>query len=174
MEREIFVGREEEIQQLKDLLKKRSASFVVVKGRRRIGKSRLLDEFSKNKKTYKFTGLPPQKEEAGCPPHTSPSFHPPLIPCPWRNAHRRLSRRASGTFEGIDEVKSQQRQPIAFILNSTPLSTAKCRKLAKAVKSVGDPSQGRGQECPLPPLACARQRMCRRSAYPPRVRATIP
>jgi len=62
MEQEIFVGREEEIQQLKDLLKKRSASFVVVKGRRRIGKSRLLEEFSKNKKTYKITGLPPQKE----------------------------------------------------------------------------------------------------------------
>ena len=62
MEHEIFVGREEEMQQLKDLLKKKSASFVVVKGRRRIGKSRLLEEFSKNKKSYKITGLAPQKE----------------------------------------------------------------------------------------------------------------
>ncbi|NGX61126.1 MAG: hypothetical protein K940chlam9_00607 [Chlamydiae bacterium] len=57
----MFVGRKIEIQELKDLLKKKSASFVVVKGRRRIGKSRLLDEFSKGKKTFKFTGLAPHK-----------------------------------------------------------------------------------------------------------------
>ena len=62
MKREIFVGRKEELQELNDLLKKKSASFVVVKGRRRVGKSRLLDEFSKNKKTYKITGLSPEDE----------------------------------------------------------------------------------------------------------------
>ncbi|MBF5059596.1 ATP-binding protein [Candidatus Neptunochlamydia vexilliferae] len=60
MEQEAFVGREEEIKQLRALLKKRSASFVVVKGRRRIGKSRLIEEFSKNRKTYKITGLAPE------------------------------------------------------------------------------------------------------------------
>ena len=62
MERDIFIGREEEMQELKDLSKKKSASFTVVKGRRRIGKSRLLEEFSKNKKTYKITGLAPQNK----------------------------------------------------------------------------------------------------------------
>ncbi|GAB4235504.1 MAG: hypothetical protein Tsb0021_15090 [Chlamydiales bacterium] len=61
MDKEIFVGRNAEMQELIDLLKKKSASFVVVKGRRRIGKSRLLDEFSKDKKTFKFTGLAPQE-----------------------------------------------------------------------------------------------------------------
>ena len=60
MKKEIFVGREEELQELETLLKKKSASFVVVKGRRKIGKSRLLDEFCKNKKTYKFIGLATQ------------------------------------------------------------------------------------------------------------------
>lgn len=62
MDREIFVGRTEEMQELRSLLKKKSASFIVVKGRRRIGKSRLLDEFSKNIKTFKFTGLAPQEK----------------------------------------------------------------------------------------------------------------
>ncbi len=47
MNSELFVERKKEMQELKDLLKKKSASFVVVKGRRRIGKSRLLDEFSR-------------------------------------------------------------------------------------------------------------------------------
>jgi len=62
MEKEIFTGRKEELQELEAFLKKKSASLIVVKGRRRIGKSRLLDEFSKNKKTYKIVGLPPHKE----------------------------------------------------------------------------------------------------------------
>ena len=61
MNSDVFIGRQKEMQELKDLLKKKSASFVVVKGRRRIGKSRLLDEFSKDKRTFKFTGLAPQE-----------------------------------------------------------------------------------------------------------------
>lgn len=42
-----FVGRKKELQQLSLLLKKASASLIVVKGRRRIGKSRLIEEFGK-------------------------------------------------------------------------------------------------------------------------------
>lgn len=61
MNSEFFVGRKREMQELKDLLKKKTASFVVVKGRRRIGKSRLLDEFSKELRSFKFTGLAPQE-----------------------------------------------------------------------------------------------------------------
>ena len=42
-----FIGRQEELKKLLDLTKKKSASFVVVRGRRRIGKSRLIEELSK-------------------------------------------------------------------------------------------------------------------------------
>jgi AAA+ ATPase superfamily predicted ATPase len=38
-----FIGRKQELQTLKNLLYKRSASLIVIKGRRRIGKSRLSD-----------------------------------------------------------------------------------------------------------------------------------
>ncbi len=55
-----FLGREEELKLLLDLQKKRSASFVVIKGRRRIGKSRLVEELSKHfTHFYTFMGLPP-------------------------------------------------------------------------------------------------------------------
>ncbi len=55
-----FIGRKKELQKLTDLLKKKIASFVVIRGRRRIGKSRLAEEFSKSfKKAYFFEGLPP-------------------------------------------------------------------------------------------------------------------
>ncbi len=54
-----FVGRETEMARLKGLLAARSASLIVVRGRRRIGKSRLLVEFGKELKTYFFSGNPP-------------------------------------------------------------------------------------------------------------------
>lgn len=57
-----FYGRQEELNRLKTLLNKKSSSLVVIKGRRRIGKSRLIQEFSKDLKTLFFTGLPPEKE----------------------------------------------------------------------------------------------------------------
>lgn len=67
-----FIGRQAELAGLKGLLEKTSASLVVIKGRRRIGKSRLAEEFGRSfTKAYLFSGLPPtsgvtrdhQKEE---------------------------------------------------------------------------------------------------------------
>lgn len=57
-----FIGRKRELEILEGQLKKRVASFVVLRGRRRIGKSRLIEEFSKSYKTYTFIGIPPTKE----------------------------------------------------------------------------------------------------------------
>jgi hypothetical protein len=47
---------------LEDLFKKKSASLVVIRGRRRIGKSRLAQEFAKNILHYIFSGIPPTKD----------------------------------------------------------------------------------------------------------------
>lgn len=59
----LFIGRETELKRLRSMLDKKSASFLAIKGRRRVGKSRLVDEFSKNfKYYYKFEGLAPSKE----------------------------------------------------------------------------------------------------------------
>jgi len=58
-----FIGRKQELTDLKGLLKKSSASLVVIRGRRRIGKSRLAEQFSASfTKSYFFSGLPPEKE----------------------------------------------------------------------------------------------------------------
>lgn len=54
-----FIGREPELARLKGLLNKKSASLIVVRGRRRIGKSRLLAEFGKEMKSFFFSGMPP-------------------------------------------------------------------------------------------------------------------
>ena len=55
-----FIGRERELGILKELLSARSASLVVIKGRRRIGKSRLIEEFSRQLRTLYFLGLAPE------------------------------------------------------------------------------------------------------------------
>ncbi|MDF1684153.1 MAG: ATP-binding protein [Legionellaceae bacterium] len=59
----MFIGRERELARLETLHKKQTPGLVVVKGRRRIGKSRLIAEFaSKHPKNtlWSFSGLAPQ------------------------------------------------------------------------------------------------------------------
>ena len=54
-----FIGRKKELESLELLLKKKSASLVVIRGRRRVGKSRLIKEFVSDKNNWIFSGLPP-------------------------------------------------------------------------------------------------------------------
>jgi len=54
-----FIGRKKELDILERLRLKNSSSLAVIWGRRRIGKSRLINEFLKNKKAWNFAGLPP-------------------------------------------------------------------------------------------------------------------
>jgi AAA+ ATPase superfamily predicted ATPase len=57
-----FLGRQNELKRLTNLTNKKSASFLVIKGRRRIGKSRLIEEFGKQfDNFYCFTGLAPDE-----------------------------------------------------------------------------------------------------------------
>lgn len=57
-----FIGRKKELGLLKQLWSKRSASLVVIYGRRRIGKSRLAQEFGKDSCFYFFEGLYPEAD----------------------------------------------------------------------------------------------------------------
>lgn len=55
-----FIGREKELESLKGLLRKQSSSLVVIRGRRRIGKSRLAEEYASSfSKAYILSGIPP-------------------------------------------------------------------------------------------------------------------
>ena len=59
----MFIGREEQFKQLRDLWRKAVASLVTCRGRRRIGKSTLIEEFASrnNVRFLKLEGLPPRK-----------------------------------------------------------------------------------------------------------------
>lgn len=59
-----FIGREQELERLKALHRKQASSLVVIKGRRRVGKSRLIAEFAAQQagsQLWDFTGLAPKK-----------------------------------------------------------------------------------------------------------------
>ena len=59
----LFVGRKSELERLKALHQKKTPNLVVIKGRRRVGKSRLINFFAsscvKKNKFWNFTGLAP-------------------------------------------------------------------------------------------------------------------
>lgn len=55
-----FFGRRHELERLRQLRKKKTSSLVVLKGRRRIGKSRLIKEFGRNERAITLVGLPPE------------------------------------------------------------------------------------------------------------------
>ncbi len=54
-----FYGRQNELNALNIIQKKKSASLVVMQGRRRVGKSQLIEEFAKDKNYIKLTGVAP-------------------------------------------------------------------------------------------------------------------
>ena len=58
----MFVGREEQLEQLKALWHKPVASLVTCRGRRRIGKSTLIEEFARRNRVrfIKLEGIEPQ------------------------------------------------------------------------------------------------------------------
>lgn len=63
----MFIGRDKEIEQLKELFTKNSASLVICRGRRRIGKSTLIDHFGTTATRYlHFQGLAPRQNSKEC------------------------------------------------------------------------------------------------------------
>src|ERR1700733_2105281 len=57
-----FIGRKKELEALLGLKRKSSASLVVIRGRRRIGKSRLAEEYAKSfPRTFTLSGIPPEE-----------------------------------------------------------------------------------------------------------------
>jgi AAA+ ATPase superfamily predicted ATPase len=59
----LFVGRDQEVDEFRQLLKKNQASLVTCQGRRRIGKSTLIKHCSQYADCFlSFSGLPPRKD----------------------------------------------------------------------------------------------------------------
>jgi uncharacterized protein len=121
-----FIGRTEELEKLQTLYNKSTPSLVVVKGRRRIGKSRLIIEFaSKNKphRLWNFAGLAPQ--EGITAQHQRDHFAkqlasflkiPPLTFQDWSDAFEHLSLHAQeNDIVLLDEISWMGAKDPSFI-----------------------------------------------------------
>ena len=78
-----FIGRSSELKELRRLQSRKIANLVVIQGRRRIGKSRLVQEFAKGQKFYSFVGLVPNADTDSqtqeLTTHSQTAFIPTLI-----------------------------------------------------------------------------------------------
>lgn len=63
-----FIGRKYELKRLKEIDDKQESSVIVVKGRRRIGKTELIEQFFINHKVLKFEGIQVKKSQNGTVP----------------------------------------------------------------------------------------------------------
>lgn len=104
----MFVGRERELQKLEAMYESDQFEFAVFYGRRRVGKTTLINEFCKNKKTIFFVASEAASQEnlvlfskavfqATMPGLTSPSF-----------------RSYDELFSYIDNICSQERIILAI------------------------------------------------------------
>ena len=59
-----MIGREKEIKELNKLYDRNRAELVAVYGRRRVGKTYLIDETLADRITFRHAGLSPANEEA--------------------------------------------------------------------------------------------------------------
>ena len=63
MEENRIIGREEEIRQLNLIMEEKGSAFVVIYGRRRVGKTFLVNQYFKNNFAFKCTGLAKKGKE---------------------------------------------------------------------------------------------------------------
>lgn len=121
-----FIGRKQELEKLQALHRKAIPSLVVVKGRRRIGKSRLIEEFASRTpqhKLWNFAGLAPQE---GMTAQTQRDYFarqlasflnvPPLTFQDWSDAFEHLSLHLrEGDIILLDEISWMGAKDPSFI-----------------------------------------------------------
>jgi len=112
----MFLGRETELESLKLLLRKDTASLVACRGRRRIGKSTLFKEFARRNKTELIVieGLGPRKGQTNADQLRnfgerlcSQTIGPRVVPDSWMEAFRLLAERLDSkrkTVVLLDEI----------------------------------------------------------------------
>jgi AAA+ ATPase superfamily predicted ATPase len=121
-----FIGRTQELEKLISLHSKATPSLVVIKGRRRIGKSRLIKEFASRlpkHKLWNFAGLPPQKgisaqdQRDNFAGQMVEHFKIPLVAfLDWRNAFENLSLHVQeGDIILLDEISWMADDDPSFI-----------------------------------------------------------
>ncbi len=122
----LFIGRKNELNHLETLYNKRIPGLVVAKGRRRIGKSRLIAEFTLQKKGIKFWNFSGLAPEIGMNDQNQRDYFarqlalmlkiPPLTFQDWSDAFEHLSMHLNpGDIVLFDEISWMGSKDPSFI-----------------------------------------------------------
>lgn len=127
-----FVGREYELDLLNSLTTKKTASLVVIKGRRRIGKSRLAEEFARKHTFYNFSGMPPHEKTTDLSEREA--FHKQLS--------RYFVKKAPKTNDWLDMLwflsEQTQKGKIVILLDEISWMGSKCPDFLGNLKTIWD------------------------------------
>lgn len=126
MSNTIFIGRKAELERLKALHQKRAPTLCVVKGRRRIGKSRLIREFARTscpQTFWSFSGLAPEDRMSAQEQRDHFAHQlalilkiPPMTFLDWSDAFEHLSLHINpGDIVLLDEVSWMGAKDPSFI-----------------------------------------------------------
>ena len=122
-----FYGREDELAGLAALTKKSTASLVAITGRRRNGKSRLIEEFARQSRGYRFlslSALPPEPGVTESVQRDTMARHleraleiPPIAHSDWSDlfAHIAHNTRRGKWIVLLDEISWMARRDPAFL-----------------------------------------------------------
>lgn len=121
-----FVGRKKELKSLAELHEKQASGLVVVKGRRRIGKSRLIAEFAGQRtqcRFWNFAGLAPQEgltaqdqRDHFAKQLADKLGQPPCLFHDWSDAFDYLQTQLSpGDIVLLDEISWMGMKDVSFI-----------------------------------------------------------
>lgn len=122
--KKVFIGRKEELGQLNGLSNLKRSTLVVIKGRRRIGKSRLAAEFAKDKIFLPFAGMAPvegvtvQNQYDAFANTIASLFHlPPLKFSDWLDGFAHISHNLSDkpTVILFDEISWMGSKDLTFL-----------------------------------------------------------
>ncbi len=131
-----MVGRKREIAELLDLYEDGSAQFVAVYGRRRVGKTFLIDETFKGKFAFKHTALSPEGEEGEVVSQQLDKFYGSLLKFGLGEGNNKPSNwfEAFDLLEELLEKKNDGSRQVVFI-DELPWLDSKRSNFIKAFES---------------------------------------
>jgi len=106
----MFTGREKELEELEKLYKTRTYQMVIIYGRRRIGKSTLINQFTQNKRTVFFTATETDSRR------NLESFSRVIMKL--RNVQGEAV--FSGWEQAFDETAALAKKPLIFVIDEYP------------------------------------------------------